>query len=97
MVKRPFLALCIIICGLLLIIAGLGYTVNQASEYSTRSSPDPTALDYDTLPTRVDRSQRFHPSVGSEPVSGQNITVPRRVEVARDFEKPSFVFPALSL
>jgi hypothetical protein len=39
----------------------------------------------------------YHPSVGAEPVNQDNITVPRRVEVATDFEKPSFVFPALSL
>jgi hypothetical protein len=97
--KRPFLAFSIILCGILLIIAGLGYTVNRASEYNARSveTLESHTISYDTLPVEPENSHEYHPSVGADDLGSQGITVPRQVEAASEFDKPSFVFPALSL
>jgi hypothetical protein len=99
MVMRPFLATCLVLVGLLLVLAGLGHTVDRAARVgSTTDTPwDHATGPYEFLPEQDGDWGSYHPLLQpSDP------SLPDQEEGAPDLARKrpfgtSFVFPALSL
>jgi hypothetical protein len=56
MFKKPLIAVCCIACGMVLIGAGLGYTVNQAALFTSSGDDDPgpgDPWDFDQTPEQT--------------------------------------------